>query len=206
MSVIIQKVVSAKFAVLLRLFCSILMLISLQNSVAQGAGEDADVEEIVVTGERSLRLIRLEVEAAENEIYDFFNEIYADTDYEITCIRERQVKDSFNPISPNLWGERACRSRLAHALHKQELEDYGEYIHEELSGGIGTTVDREYFQESNVEHNEDLVQKVSDLLVENPEYREKFEKYVGLKNGYEAAVEADFAKGNFFTNLFRSRD
>lgn len=206
MSVAIKKIVSAKLAVLLRLFCSFLMLISLQTSVAQSAGEDADVEEIVVTGQRSLRLIRLEVEAAENDIYDFFNEIYADTDYEITCTRERLIKDSFNPINTSPWGERVCRSRLAHNLHRQEIGDYGEYVHAELSGEIGTTVDTEYFEDRNVEHNEDLLQKVSDLLVENPEYREKFEEYARLKNGYEAAVEADFAKGNFFTNLFRSRD
>ena len=206
MSVVIQKNIFAKLAVLLRLFCLAFMLVGLQNSVAQGAGEDVDVEEIVVTGQRSLRLMRLEVEDAENEIYDFFNEVYADTDYEITCIRERPIHDSFNPIATGSWAVRVCRSSLAHDLHKRELQDYGDYVNAEFNGEVGTTVDAEYFKDRNVEHNEDLLQKVSDLLAENPEYREKFEKYVGLKTDYEAAVEADFAKGNFFTNLFRSRD
>ncbi|GEM_PF-1154807 len=212
MSVVIQKNVTAHIAILLRLFCLFSMLISFQNSVAQGAGEDADVDEIVVTGQRSLRSLRLEVEAAENEIYDFFNEIYADTDYEITCIRERPIKETFNSVNTTSWAVRTCRSRLAHSLYKQEQKDYAEYVHAALNdegdgmNDVGATVDTEYYVESNVEHNEDLVQKVSDLLVENQEYREKFEEYDRLKTGYEAAVEADFENGNFFTNLFRSRD
>jgi|MEHZ01.3.fsa_nt_MEHZ010850283.1_8 hypothetical protein len=212
MFVLIQKNAFAKFAILLCPFCLFLMLISLQDSVAQSAGEDADVEEIVVTGQRSLRLLRLEMEGAENEIYDIFNETYADTDYEITCVRERPIKEAFNPINTTSWAVRTCRSKLAHSLYKQEQRDYAEYVHAGLNdegdgmNEVGATVDTEYFVESNVEHNEDLLQKVSDLVMENREYREKIEKYANLKIGYEAAVEADFAKGNFFTNLFRSRD
>lgn len=204
MSVVIQKNIFAKLAVLLRLFCLSFMLICYQNSVAQGAGESVDVEEIVVTGQRSLRAMRLEVETAEKEIYDFFNEIYADTDYEITCVRERPLYDSFNPNSA--WSARVCRSSLAHDLYKEELEDYGEYVNAELNGDVAAIVDTQYFEDRNLEHNEDLLQKFNDLLGENPEHIETVEKYAQLKTDYEAAVEADFAKGNFFTNLFRSRD
>lgn len=173
-----------------------------QICTAQTEKYENSVEEVVVTGQRSLQFIRAEVIEAESAVYDYFNELHAGTDYEIICVRERQLKNPLNPI-PNSWTVRSCRSKRAHELHKQAMEDYGEYIFLEDSGLIGIPPDAYAYQARSSEHGEMLHQKVKDLLLKNKEYREKFLSYVKLKKEYETAVASDYEKGNFFTRLFK---
>ena len=188
-------------ATLLRLFGFVLALLGCQFSFAQSGSPDADVEEILVTGERSLRSLRIEVEMAQEAAFDVFNEIYAGTDYEMICTRERPVKDAMDPI-PNSWTVRACRSRKAQELHEQQMEDFGEYISAEENGEIGILADTAGFIERTDEHREELYERARDLILESPEYREKLIAYTSAKETYEAAVEADYAKGNVFSQFF----
>ena len=173
-----------------------------QISIAQEADPAGNVEEILVTGERSLRSMRLQMETAEAAVFDVFNEIYADTDYEMICVRERPAYDSFNP-SASQWTVRTCRSRLAHEINQELLEEEADYLSAELDGGVGAPVDNTYFVEQYEEHSAELFEKIEELLVENPEYREKFKEYILLKLAYDEAVEEDFEEGNFLTRLFR---
>ena len=195
------NVFAIKRAVALRLGSLILLVLGCPLSLAQSGSPDADVEEILVTGERSLRSLRLEVEMAQEAAFDIFNEIYAGTDYEMICTRERPIKDTLNPI-PNSWTVRACRSKKAQELHEQQMEDFGEYISAEENGEIGILVDTSGFADMNEAHREELYQRARDLIVESPEYREKLIAYTRAKETYEEAVAADYAEGNIFSQFF----
>jgi|SaaInlV_100m_DNA_5_1039725.scaffolds.fasta_scaffold04684_3 hypothetical protein len=105
----------------------VLSFLAVSSAFAQSPNRADDIEEIVVTEKRSLRSLREEVWNAEEAVYEIFNEIYAGTDYEMSCKNERPLKDPGNP-SPNLWTVRACRSSLAHDLYQQQMVDYADYI------------------------------------------------------------------------------
>jgi|SaaInl5LU_22_DNA_1037371.scaffolds.fasta_scaffold01137_14 hypothetical protein len=179
--------------------CIAAALIACQLSTAQPVNQGADVEEILVTGERSLRSMRAELETAETLVFDLFNEVYADTEYEMICVIKRPVKGTFDPI-PNPWTVRTCNSRYVHDLLEEEAADYADYYE-----GVGD-FDETYFDEELTRHSEDLFGKVQELVQQNPEYRQRLLDYVKLKSSYEAAVEEDFAEGNFLTKLFDSED
>ena len=66
--------------------------------------------------------------------------------------------------------------------------------------------DRVYYDEVFELHRADLTEKFSLMAKENPEFLKKLSGYAVAKSRYEAARKADMEDGNFFTNLFRSRD
>lgn len=167
----------------------------------QSLAQSDEVEEILVTGERSLRSMRIEVEQAEEAVYELFNQAYAGTDYEMVCTREKPAYDPFRAGS-NYFPARRCGSRLAIELYEDELAEFGEYQYEELNGGVGVPPDNVYFQARREEHQDELVERVWEMYEENSEYRSSLLNYIELKRNYDAAVEADFEKGNIFTRFF----
>lgn len=195
-------------ASLLRWIGVAVALISCQISLAQSADaqtadsepldQSAYVEETVVTGQRSLSSQRVQLESAQNGIFDLFNEIYAGTDYEMVCEREAPVKDGFNPTAGS-WTVRTCRSSFVRELRDEAAEDF-------LNSAEGfATFDEVEYEEAIAQHKEETASRIRDLYEKNPEFREQFTNYVTMRTKYEAALEADAEKGNFFTNLFRSK-
>ncbi len=57
---------------------------------APGA-DDPDVEEITVTGQRSLLALRMQVEQAQEEVHFLFNDLNTDDDYDIICREEERL-------------------------------------------------------------------------------------------------------------------
>lgn len=56
------------------------------DSSAPAAGEaEQEIDEIVVTGEKSLRQVRREIRMLDLQIYSMFNELNTDDDYDIVC-------------------------------------------------------------------------------------------------------------------------
>ncbi|MES2625465.1 MAG: hypothetical protein V4628_09310 [Pseudomonadota bacterium] len=52
---------------------------------------NVDVEEIVVTGERSLVSLRIEADKAEDVVYELFNELNTEDRYDVHCATETRV-------------------------------------------------------------------------------------------------------------------
>jgi len=68
---------------------SSLMGITFSTAQTQDTGSSASKErEITVLGERSFFTLRLEIEAAEEEVYGLFNELNTNDDFDVKCTRE----------------------------------------------------------------------------------------------------------------------
>ena len=76
---------------------SSLMGITFSTAQTQDTGSSASkeqdaqtrpIEEITVLGERSFFTLRLEIEAAEEEVYGLFNELNTNDDFDVKCTRE----------------------------------------------------------------------------------------------------------------------
>ena len=76
---------------------SFLMGITYSTAQTQDTGSPASkeqdvqtrpIEEITVLGERSFFTLRLEIEAAEAEVYGLFNELNTNDDFDFKCTRE----------------------------------------------------------------------------------------------------------------------
>lgn len=173
-----------------------------QSSFAQSNDKAQQIEEIVVTSQRSLRAMRLEMENAEQAVFDVFNQKYAGTDFEMICVREKPTKYEYDPIA-NSFGVRVCRSLMSHNLRKKQLQDFTEMVAAEQEGYVGVPVDIDYYAATAREYDKELLGKVSELIQENPEYGEALSSYNDAKSSYEAAKKADMESGNFITRLFK---
>jgi len=177
----------------------LLAVFAWQSSSAQTATQDQEIDEVVVTGEQSLRLMRLQTEKLQDAAFDVFNETYAGTDYELVCKRERPIKED-NDVVPVYGTVRICGSRYNFAQRDKAADD----LFEEHQGyGFQDTV---YYDEVFELHRADLIEKFAEMVKENPEFLKRLSEYAGAKSRYEAARKADLEDGNFFTKMFRSRN
>ena len=139
----------------------LLAVIAWQSSSAQSATQDQEIDEVVVTGEQSLRLMRLQTEKLQNAAYDVFNETYSGTDYELVCKRERPIKGTYDAI-PVYGTVRVCGSRYNFEQRDKAAEDLMEYLE---GGSFQDTV---YYDEVFELHRADLIEKFAEMAKENP--------------------------------------
>ena len=199
------RILSKHKTLFLGFFTAVSLTSFSSNSIAQSKQQAQQIEEIVVTSQRSLRAMRLEMENAEQAVFDVFNQKYTGTDFEMICVREKPTKYEYDPIA-NSFGVRVCRSRMSHNLRKKQLQDFTEMVAAEQEGYVGVPVDIDYYAATAREYDKELLGKVSELIQENPEYGEALSSYNDAKSSYEAAKKADMESGNFITRLFKRDD
>lgn len=73
------------------------------------------MEEVIVLGERSLADLKLEVDRAEDELYELFNSLTTDDDLEIRCTREAPVGSHIK--------QRVCQTKRHRELIGQASRD-----------------------------------------------------------------------------------
>lgn len=195
---LVQVEIAKLSSMLFRYICLVAITFGCQLSLAQSLEENPDIEEVVVLGEQSLRSMKIGLERSQNEVYDLFNEAFADTEYEMICKLEKEAKDAYSPIA-NSWTVRICATSFVRDLRQQAAEDYLD-----SAEGFGF-VDEALYDEELERHREEMYNKINELYDQNPEFRAQFTSYVEQRSKYQAALEADAENddGNFFTNLFR---
>ena len=166
-------------------------------SVAYGQEDDTapaaapePIDEITIIAPRSLSVVRIAMVNAQNETFAVFNNLIDDRDFHITCRLERPFKDGFDPI-PVHRTTRVCSTRYYRRESQRATEDYVDgFGPVDVIGAMA--------------HKEELDQKVNDLIIKSPEFRQAMTKFVLLKREYDAAKEIEMSTG-FFSRLFGSR-
>lgn len=179
---------------------SILCLFLCAAVLAQGSTGRDSIEEILVTSEKSLSAMKAEMVAAENEVFNLFNEIYSDTDYEIICRREY--------IAYSRRSGRSCDTRFVRDREEEALEDLmldlGAGGTEDDPLGLSGGLSAENFLAVE-QHVDELDEKMEELYNADPGFRQNFNELHALKTTYEAALEADRERG-FWSQLLGSSD
>lgn len=171
-------------------------------SFAQNQAESDGVEEILVTSKKSLSAMKAEMDAAEAEVFDIFNQIYVDTEYEIICRREQ--------VAYSRRSARSCDTRFVRDAEEEALEDQ---MFDLARAGGGTADDPQGLTNglstSNViaieRHIGELDQKMRELLQTDQEFRQHFNELRDLTTAYQEALEADREQG-LWARFFGSSD
>ena len=127
---------------------------------------------------------------AQDETFAVFNTLVDDPDFRITCRLERPFKDGFDPI-PVHRTTRVCSTRYYRRGSRRATEDYLDGV------GRGDVIDAEA-------HKEELNQKINELIIESPEFRQVMTKFAVLEREYDAAKEKETSTG-IFSRLFGSK-
>ena len=83
------------------------------------AGDDADtIDDIVVTGEKSIADLRRDYTAAESEFYSLYNELNDDNDYDVRCRMESPtgVRKKYQVCRPVFYSEARNRENKNRAI------------------------------------------------------------------------------------------
>lgn len=174
------------------LFTAALCVIS-----AYSFAQPENIEELTVTGEQSLRSLKNQMDFVQDSLYEDFNEIYEGTDYEIHCANERAP----NVVSigvANLWETRICATNF---LHEQRAEAWEAILDDTETI---STIERE---ELIIAHSNELKKRFSDLIAQDPNFRDKAASFNSLKQNYTEAYEKEEAENTgFWSNLLRPLD
>ena len=115
------------------------------------------MEEIVVYGDKSLRLLRSDVYRAEDKAFDLFNSLNSDDDFDIHCYKEARTGSHIK--------RRICKANFARKL---EAEATSRWLRGLQSGGRSG----QPYGESMVrtQRKEDILHKEMEaLLLKNPD-------------------------------------
>lgn len=96
-------------------------LMASKNGSAQtedAPGGEETIDEIKVMGARSLALMRREVVDAEDRVFELFNELNEDDDYDIICKRETRIGSQ---LPRRICQTRIYREQLSRVTNDEEL-------------------------------------------------------------------------------------
>jgi len=105
------------------------------------------LEEVVVIGEKSTIQLRREIRAADKIVYDTFNELNADDDYDIVCRKETRIGSQIVRLH--------CRARLYWEARSALAEE---------DAAVATPQP----VSNQAKHEKVLKEKVRDLAMQNP--------------------------------------
>ena len=134
------------------------------------------IEEISVTGQRSLSRLRLRVRETENEIYAFFNDNNSSDRFDIICTNRR-------PTGTYIM-KRECEPRFLRNLRVEKTRDQ--------IMGIGVSFTQRDLVGLSAQDFENLQNEMLSLISTNPEFAEKMAELVYLSEDYEAQRKAMF--------------
>ena len=134
------------------------------------------IEEISVTGQRSLSRLRLRVREKENEIYAFFNDNNSSDRFDIICTNRR-------PTGTYIM-KRECEPKFLKNLRVEKTRDQ--------IMGIGVSFTQRDLVGLSAQDFENLQNEMLSLIATNPEFAEKMAALVYLSEDYEAQRKAMF--------------
>lgn len=155
---------------------------------AEGAQEP--VEEVVVRGKRTLFSLRRELQAARENVWDVFNTINSDDDFDIACTSAPQTGSHVK--------KRACRPQYANNATRQAGQDLARRMSACGAGDSGCI--EAAMQSATAEAQSQLAiipymdKRLDDefrrLAVEQPELAAAILEYLAKEREYDDAVRA----------------
>ena len=126
--------------------------------------ETRPIEEITVLGERTFFTLRLEIEAAEEEVYGLFNELNTNDDFDVKCTREVNIGSHFK--------RRRCMAAYLREAQAENTQNYlnGIDTHASLSGVKGELHQQTLAMEAGM----------AQLALDNPEFSQALRKLAEL--------------------------
>jgi hypothetical protein len=122
------------------------------------------IEEITVLGERSFFTLRLEIEAAEAEVYGLFNELNTNDDFDFKCTREAYTGSHIK--------RRRCMAAYLREAQAENTQNYLEGIDTRLSL---SEVEGEVHQQTLA-----MEAEMTQLALDNPEFSQALRKLAEL--------------------------
>ncbi len=132
-----------------------------------------DMEEVIVYGERNLNLIRREYVAAEDLVFDMFNELNEQDEYDMVCYKEARIGSQIR--------FRVCKPGFMRAAESAAAEDYLMDI--QSDGMAQANVFWADWQRKSLHQREIMAR----LANENPQFLELLKKRLELRHEYEAS-------------------
>ena len=161
---------------------SFLMGITYSTAQTQDTGSSASkeqdaqtrpIEEITVLGQRSFFTLRLEIEAAESEVYGLFNELNTNDDFDVKCTWEVYTGSHFK--------RRICRAAYLRKAEAEYTQNYLKGIDTRLSiSGVKGEVQQQTLA---------MEAEMAQLALDNPEFSQalrKLAELVGIYNTKKA--------------------
>ena len=126
--------------------------------------ETRPIEEITVLGERTFFTLRLEIGAAEEEVYGLFNELNINDDFDVTCTWEVYTGSHFK--------RRSCMAAYLREAQAENTQNYlkGIDMQLDLSGVKGEVRDQTLAMEA----------EMAQLALDNPEFSQALRKLAEL--------------------------
>jgi len=152
---------------------SFLMGITYSTAQTQDTGSSASkeqdaqtrpIEEITVLGERSFFTLRLEIEAAEAEVYGLFNELNTNDDFDFKCTREAYTGSHIK--------RRRCMAAYLREAQAENTQNYLKGIDTRLSL---SEVEGEVHQQTLA-----MQAEMTQLALDNPEFSQALRKLAEL--------------------------
>lgn len=142
------------------------------------ADSDRPIEEIRVTGGRTLYSIRMEIVDEENKIFSMFNELNSDDKFDIFC-------DNIAPTGSHIK-QRVCEPRFVTETRAQMTQDY--------MRGIGVLVESSALMAETALEREELEKEHLRVAAEYPEYLELLAELTNLRATLELRKNAQWSK------------
>ena len=126
--------------------------------------ETRPIEEITVLGERTFFTLRLEIGAAEEEVYGLFNELNTNDDFDVTCTWEVYTGSHFK--------RRSCMAAYLREAQAENTQNYlkGIDMQLDLSGVKGEVRDQTLAMEA----------EMAQLALDNLEFSQALRKLAEL--------------------------
>jgi len=156
------------------------------------------IEEIQVTGERTLLTMRNEIIREEENLYRIFNELNSHDRFDITCKEERRVFSHIRARNclPKFFTDlRMDTTRFAVSELRQAFSDDG--VDPALFNmGMGKIKNDRQIRELAAGDYQALSEEMLRIASENPEYLNILMKVADLKADYQAAHEERVGSDN----------
>ena len=168
------------------------------NQESQQTASQRPIEEIQVTGERTLLTMRNEIIREEENLYRIFNELNSHDRFDITCKEERRVYSHIPARNcyPKFFTDlRMDTTRFAVGELRQAFSDDGVDPALFELGLSRIESDRELREKSAGDYQA-LSEEMLRIASENPEYLNILMKVADLKADYQAAHEERFGSDN----------
>ena len=168
------------------------------NQESQQTASQRPIEEIQVTGERTLLTMRNEIIREEENLYRIFNELNSHDRFDITCKEERRVFSNIparNCLPKFFTDLRMDTTRFAVGELRQAFSDDGvDPALFEL--GLSRIENDRELREKSAGDYQALSEEMLRIASENPDYLNILMKVADLKANYEAARKERFESDN----------
>ena len=168
------------------------------NQESQQTASQRPIEEIQVTGERTLLTMRNEIIREEENLYRIFNELNSHDRFDITCKEERRVFSNIparNCLPKFFTDLRMDTTRFALGELRQAFSADGvDPALFEL--GLSRIENDRELREKSAGDYQALSEEMLRIASENPDYLNILMKVADLKANYEAARKERFESDN----------